>query len=626
MSGTAITSGSEATYTNIPDTDDEDDGVEFVNVDLPSSSTANPENRRKRPNKSSTDGDDCAKKPALEDNMSLEGSDPLAVSTSEAFMDRYKCAFCAFASESLIVLKNHHYNKHPKETFQTVVNDKLAFAKKSTSKPATTNTQNMIEHTVDTLMEASKSGVFKCAYCHFTSNLVNDIKDHHYSSHASEPYQSIVNNQVTITTNPQLTGVETIPVPIKDDNKFVFTCKYCQQRTETVKALYTHWQQMHKFGKGSDAKEASSSKTLVNLGKKFAFGIDLNVRCALCSHRISYRQMRGHFLRLHSDGPCACIHLNFPKQCALCGFRAADHELLMDHFADYHPLLSADDSTILDRPIVPINDEALQNMLLSGHRGTHKCLYCYTIFDFYEDYEEHHQTDHKQWPQLTEVTPAEIRFGCTICEFDAATEPEVVQHLQHHNLYKFQSKFQCLICPATFRTKSEIRSHHQTDHLSDARGWRLTALNTRMGLYNRMKVIFPNGLYLLKSELKATKWGNTEVIEAELNRLEADELKIEMCTPKHHKRRLVDGNESDETTSSRASKISKTSSPEKAEPTGFSYYGKPRDPVDLKNIFTTMQFGNSDIRIACDRFAMMVDIDPKLVLVPVRLSDHLCKN
>lgn len=280
--------------------------------------------------------------------------------------------------------------------------------------------------------------------------------------------------------------------------------------------------------------------------------------------------------------------------------------------------------TILDRPIVPITQQMLSCLTLNGHRGSHKCLYCNVTFDFIEDYEAHHNSDHNSWPILVDVTPDAMHYGCTICDFDAPTELEVVQHLQHHNLYKFQTKFQCLICPETFKNKIEVRRHHTADHITDKRGWRLTPVVSRMAVYNRIKVIFPNGLFVFKAELVDTEFGSMTAIVTELNRLEAEELRNELHPPKGTKRRHEDDGDNDVEPSTSKKPSAKLEAPSAPAAKEFSYYGQPRkQQFDLKKLYTTMKFGENEMRVSCDRFAMLVNIDPKLVLKPVRLPNYL---
>lgn len=625
ITGTAITSGSDATYTNIPDSDDEDELFEVCIVP-PESVDPKPavaEQSVPRPQITVTPKGNASKRSVIENNILLpsvpEKSVPVSI-PPQAIIPMNNVPKTSPAKTKKRSSQNPNDGDQPvrkrasiaKQTAPIEAVDPLSLEEPKENPPET-----IVKQETSDPPKNPRLGTFMCGFCQFTSDNVTVVKAHHDTEHPKETFAELITrkiNDVCIGIAPQ------------NDHKYVFTCKYCSLRNESLVELYEHWQQSHKYVKVSPLAALTASPKKQGLGKKFVFSLDFNVRCAFCSYRISYRQMRSHYLRLHPEGPCASNHPKHRQQCGICGFKA-DQDALFEHFADEHPLQSADESlTLLDRHIVPINQKMLECLELNGHRGSHKCLYCNVTFDFVEDFEAHHKSEHNGWTELFEVTPAPMFYGCTICDFEAPNELEVVQHLQHHNLYKFQAKFQCLICPALFKNKIDLRRHHTEDHLSDKRGWRLTPISTRMAVYNRIKVLFPNGLYVCKAELAETEYGSMAAIMDELERLEEEELLNELNPSRCVKRKH---DETEPETKAPAPPKPGFSKPgprkmQRAEaPAEFSFYGKPREKVDLKKIYTTMMFGQNDMKISCDRFAMLVNIDPKLILKKVKLPDYL---
>lgn len=667
ITGTAISSGSEATYTHIPNSDDEEDIVDAGVIAPPPNDPKPSVSGPSRPTSISPTA--TVSQPSVQTAsiptqnvfkpIAIEKSIPkpivselpsipklvvpkLLISKPTAQEPKVSESSVPKSSvaESSVLMKSTAgpSSKKSKKRRSQSQSDTDQPAKRRASIGKQKSTPEYIEPpVVETVMEEPvaippvaivkqeaceppkipRVGSFMCGFCEFNIDTISAMKSHYKSKHPKESFIELVARKI---------NDKVIPVAPQNDHKFVFTCKHCSLRSDSIDELYEHWQQSHKYVK-QPVMAISSPKKLAT-SKKFVFSLDYNVRCAFCNYRISYRQMRSHYQRLHPEGPCASNHPKHRQKCGICGFKG-DQDVLFQHFSECHPLQSSDEAmTILDRQIVPINQQMLECLQLNGHRGCHKCLHCGDVkFDFIEDYEEHHMAKHDGQSKLFEVFPAPMLYGCTICDFEAPTELEVVQHLQHHNLYKFQAKFQCLICPSLFKTKIDLRRHHTEDHLSDKRGWRLTPIASRMAVYNRIKVLFPNGLYVCKAELAETEYGSMTAIIDELRHLEEEELLNEVNPMRAQKRK----HEEIETVTkvagpkSRTMKSTTPSVPQAASayPPEFSFYGRPREKVDLKKIYTTMVFGNNDMKISCDRFAMLVNIDPKLILKRVKLPDYL---
>lgn len=301
---------------------------------------------------------------------------------------------------------------------------------------------------------------------------------------------------------------------------YLYICKYCPKKmTNTVDLMYAHWRETHKY-------KSRNSGQLLNDDEPFVFYVDVNLRCEVCTNftRIPKRSYRNHFKRLHAKcQSIAMTECQNRKVCGLCSFSSPDL-LRSDHFATVHPIDTLGDLTLLNRPLVPISDANLYELLFLGNQQPHKCLYCNEVLSCKDDYEQHHQQAHEKMPPLMRVLTTPPRFGCTICSMTADTEQAVVQHLQHHNLYKFHKKYQCVYCEAAFAAKVCVQDHCVRAHDKNTNEWRLTPIETRLDVYRRIKIIFTNGLMVCKEEVKDSKYGDMSDIIAEIAEIEAIEL------------------------------------------------------------------------------------------------------
>lgn len=322
---------------------------------------------------------------------------------------------------------------------------------------------------------------------------------------------------------------KSIPIPasmmtqllkLENTPAYLYVCKYCPKKmTTNLDSLYTHWQDMHKFMNRKGAIQ-------LNADQPFVFFVDVNLRCEVCTNftRIPKRSYRNHFKRLHASSRSIAMTAGHDRnRCALCPFSSPDL-LQSNHFNTVHSIDTLGDLTLLNRPLIPLSESNLRELLFTGNQGAHKCLYCDEVLSCKEDFELHHQQAHQKMPPLMQVLATAPRYGCTICSLMADTEQVVVQHLQHHNLYKFHKKYQCVYCEAAFATKVSVQEHCVGSHDKNTTEWRLTPIETRLDVYKRIKIIFPNGLMVCKEEVEDSKWGDMSDIIAEIADIEAIEL------------------------------------------------------------------------------------------------------
>lgn len=382
----------------------------------------------------------------------------------------------------------------------------------------------------------------------------------------AEPLSPIVRGQNDPSTSSAGNKPEsTLNIEPTSAPEFIFKCKYCSKRAGSVADMQTHWSQTHKF-RPSDSDQ-------LNTDEPFIFQVDKVLRCRLCENRVTMTSHQFHATHFHADQPIVVTEVTNPNRCGLCSYVGTCKVALIEHGKQKHPAPKESEQSLLNRPLVPIDAKSLEALLQMGYQGQYKCLYCEVLLDSKAEYERHQADQHQRMPPLMTVIAEPPRFACTICDRLADTEQEIVEHLQHHNMYKFHDKYQCVHCPEAFGTKGMVRDHCQKSHDLDTNEFQLTSIQNRLPVYRRMKILFANGLMVCKSQVPLSRWGNmTDIIRAiqDIDEVEMAEHRRAATSTADVTLEQTDTEEGESTTQNGKRRLSVTSEDERTEMESFS--------------------------------------------------------
>lgn len=541
---------------------------------------------------------------------------------------------------------------------------------------------------------------YACGTCKGYSGVtVASVRIHHMQKHPNQAFTVYIlkdaylsnKNNALPTPNQPKAGLELakspplltqLPPPPFDKN-ILYICYHCVFKASTLKDVYTHWKDSHKHPK-------KTSNNIVFPGRAFCFKITKMVTCFYCNKSGSYNDIKLHNFRAHHGVVFASVDASDCRKCGECDFRFKDdREEIRKHYETEHVMTSY--VHMRAEPVDYLNDEFLEKIFETGYKGEHECEYCGVVSKYVEDYEEHHNTTHKDEPQKCKIIPARIEYGCPTCRDTMYEEIAMVKHIREHGML-----YQCKFCDKTFQYLKMIKQHHEIMHKVKDETYRNVDVMSNLELYTGMRITFPNGLVLTKGEAKNTKYGNINEVIEYVTKLNEEELEAvrqrqeneakenasmdpsdtkpfdrsqdvkrykgpgkralkqetkddDDFAPKKRrstKKKIISSSSSGEEfedddeqpllkrrlTLSRPFKRLKTESPSsedeplsKLKVNEYSFYGQKPKPFDLNKIYTYMNVSGADMRVSCNRFAMLLNINPTLKLEPIRSMEDYHK-
>lgn len=355
--------------------------------------------------------------------------------------------------------------------------------------------------------------------------------------------------------------------PKQLDGCILFKCCHCSDIYESASQMFVHWHSTHKRSRSA---------------LPFHFGIRCVIRCAI-----------------HKRNTVA----NNIISCTDC--KAL--ERTSKNKGDY------------------LTQEMLTHLLSIDYVGAHLCEHCHSGFPNQADYKTHHRDEHSGLAERYKCTANQIEYKCPSCDLIGKDDKQMVRHVRSHHV-----KYQCVYCEKEYAQPKMVRVHHTKIHRVNDRKVRIVSAQHYRDIYERIEIIFPNGLVLTLLEASKTSYGNLDNVLSFADKLNTDEMAI-LAARNISPVRVVptqvaaaDNTESDSCPSvgqspakkKRFSAVShndiriKNELPDKYKTSGVEFAKNRKTEVDLRQIFTDMNIGGSNIRVSCDRLANFMDISP----------------
>lgn len=252
--------------------------------------------------------------------------------------------------------------------------------------------------------------------------------------------------------------------------------------------------------------------------------------------------------------------------------------------------------------------------------------------------------------QFVSVANDPIMYGCVHCKETNADESSMAVHIRGH-----YHRFQCKFCEKRYNSLNLIKAHHEIMHKATDETYRNIDANEYSDKLSSMKIIFPNGFVLTKADAKLTRYGAMDGIMKLVNDMNVQELevvqkrqdeKIETVSKpavikkKNLKRlRISSDSDSDDVqpaeivprkltlrkkrrpnpvvTKSADSKLKSESTSDDNVPLQALVpvsSVRSKSKVDLSKVFIDMPIGTGIMKVSCDRFALLCNINPKIRL------------
>lgn len=291
---------------------------------------------------------------------------------------------------------------------------------------------------------------------------------------------------------PDATNIKSKP---KLTDCISYGCYHCIFKSQVPEIIYKHWKDNHKHSK-------ITTKNIEFPSRPFLFRIVRTFQCCYCRRSSHFKDLKVHCMRNHPYESFAMINNLEPRKCALCthDFNSADINEVIQHFKTSHKNLTSTE------PDIYLTDELIDEVTSVLPREQVKCTQpnCNIVFFNMAELEDHTTARHAgSQKQYVSIPNDPIMYGCSVfCKDTAPSESEMVAHIRGHI-----NDYLCNFCEKRFDKLDMIKVHHEIMHDSKDETYRNVDVQEHLIKYSSMKIIFPNGLVLTKSEAKHTKYG-----------------------------------------------------------------------------------------------------------------------
>lgn len=369
--------------------------------------------------------------------------------------------------------------------------------------------------------ESCLDKAYLCGRClKFSANTIPLVRAHQATAHpnvVSEVLMLNTNNEAQqnkITTKP-LPDATTVSSKPKFSECINFGCHYCIFKSKFPTVVYRHWKENHKFPK-------ITTKNIEFPSRPFWFNITKIFKCSYCRRCNDYKDLKVHSQRYHPLETFAMIDNFNPKKCALCFHEFSNtYTDVINHFKESHNHPTTDISIDLENYMT---DELVEEIASLLPREQVKCTQpnCKIIFFSMAELESHNSEKHAGNEAQFESIPNDpIMYGCVRCPEMNSNESSMVAHIRDHFL-----EFQCKICDKRYDKLEMIRAHHEIMHNIKDVTYRNIDINEYFNKYAAMKIIFPNGFFVTKADVKHTRYGSMDNIRKLLNELNVRDLEV----------------------------------------------------------------------------------------------------
>ncbi|XP_037050206.1 uncharacterized protein LOC119084365 isoform X1 [Bradysia coprophila] len=384
--------------------------------------------------------------------------------------------------------------------------------------------------------EPSLDKTYLCGRCcKYSDNTIALVRAHQATAHPNVQCEIFMRNtndkvpEIKGTTKllPDATNVSSKP---KLTDCISYGCHHCIFKSQQPEIIYKHWKENHKHPK-------ITTKNIEFPSRPFFFRIARTFQCCYCRRSSHFKDLKVHCLRSHPYESFAMINNLEPKKCALCvhEFSSADINEVIKHFKTSHKNLTSTE------PDIHLTDELIDEVTSVLPREQVKCTQsnCNTVFFTMAELEEHHTLRHSgSQKEYVSIPNDPIMYGCSIfCKDTATSEPEMVAHIRSHI-----NDYQCNFCEKRFDKLEMVKVHHEIMHDSKDETYRNVDVKEHLSKYSAMKIIFPNGLVLTKSDAKHTKYGSMDDAVKLVTEMNEKDLEVVRKRQKEHSKKEPEPN------------------------------------------------------------------------------------
>lgn len=503
--------------------------------------------------------------------------------------------------------------------------------------------------------------LYKCLNCKFYSASKSQLLLHTEDKHnIGEDGRLTIREAFSTNLITKPTSAQVVPVKptasvstsalTPTPPQIVYNCNHCMQYYSTIEELKKHWNNLHKSPKFKP-------------GLPFQFKVTKIISCYYCNRKGAFTEIQKHSRNDHGLKPFLTVNSKQTTKCSECNYTITDKAQFTDHFEANHSSIKYLNQSLLDR------------MLTVNNTKKYKCEYCELVIDAKQEMKQHCIDRHPNENVMAKKCKDQMRYSCPHmvdgkrCKLVFDDELDAIKHIRSHSLY-----YGCNMksCDKRFTSQRMTEDHHKINHHKTGIVYPAASVNRVLDYVCEMTVIFPNGLCCTKAELCNTVYGTVDEIKERLNDLnEWDKQEVvdkrvaakldKKMNSQGEKRRsgrnqeVTESSSDDEdevlstlvtsTTSKKRKRLSSSSSSssdeddddfipapkklrkrirvveessdEEDETTTrfegeYSFYGLDKETVDYSKIYTVMNVGGNFIRMPCDKFGMIFDIQPSL--------------
>lgn len=304
---------------------------------------------------------------------------------------------------------------------------------------------------------------------------------------------NVVNNEVRLDFNVEFfTEANDASMELSNFNSKRFYCYHCVGKSDlgeefsVIADVHSHWTISH----------MQSAKPV-----PFLFVVSDGFVCHVCDTMKMYHDLLQH---ANDDHPAIIVDKNDRKQCSLCAYNG---DGIIQHFQKTHK------SILGFKGLNPmrLTDEVLDELLTIDVHKQMECEYCQQLFDTKSQVLLHHKIKHSTEPVLMKkvFNNQLVYLICGYCE--QKIEPDdYYSHVTTH-IYPWK----CLHCDFHAIDLDDLMEHDGSEHSSSSlfAGIFENHSNLLEMNYFQTKMVFGNGLVLIKHNLIGTKVGDRSAFD-----------------------------------------------------------------------------------------------------------------
>lgn len=506
--------------------------------------------------------------------------------------------------------------------------------------------------------------LYKCLNCKFYSASKSELLQHTEEKHNIGEdgrltiREAFSTNVITKPKIDEVVPVTTIGHLTPTPPQIVYNCFHCTQYYSTIEELKKHWNNLHKSPK-------------FKAGVPFQFKVSKIISCYYCNRKGAFNEIQKHSRNDHSLKPFLTINSKAITKCSECNYTITDKAEFTDHFEKNHSSIKYLNQELLDRMLIlnktqkykcqycdfVLDDKQEMNQHCID-RHPNENVKANKLKDLMR-YSCSHTVESKQCKMIFDdeleavkhIRSHSLYYGCNMksCEkrFTSQKMTESHHKINHHRtglVYPAASVNRVLdyvlemtvifpnglcctkaeLCNTVYGTVDEIKERLNDLNEMDKQevvDKRVAAkLDKKLSSETEKRKSERNvdaTVSIISSsdedeEVLSKMVTSTSVVkkrkqvELSSSSSSSDEDDDFVPAPKKLRKRIrIIADSSDDDDDKEDDKRTKIEGE-------YSFYGLDKELVDYSKIYTVMNVGGNFIRMPCDKFGMIVDIQPSL--------------